>query len=174
MNSCAASCCTCFPKASYASAISVSWPIGDAPLSCHFAFTCSEPHSNRRSTKTPLPPMISGVARSVVDRWWSSRGSPLQKSNCVLLRCSPPHERTLSHSKSSRASACSAPLRLAEKQIASPHRLRSISTILPRWSQFPTSSAVLYRATPPAFSTAVSLHSISIGPHPPQPRPASF
>ena len=54
MNSYAASSCTCSPKGSYAFAILVSWPIGDVPLSCHYAFTCLARHNNRRQIKMPL------------------------------------------------------------------------------------------------------------------------
>jgi len=47
MNSCAASCCTCFPKASCASGTSASSPTAGAPHSYHFAFICSAQHRDR-------------------------------------------------------------------------------------------------------------------------------
>src|SRR5215470_20424688 len=104
MHSCAGSCCTCSPKASYVSATSVSWPTGGAPPSCRYAFTCSARHKNRKPNKTPPPPMtptISGAAPSVVERWWSSNGSHLPESNFVLHQRSPLlHETTLYDSRS--------------------------------------------------------------------------
>src|SRR5207302_2853174 len=95
MNSCVASSCTCYPKVSYAFAILVSWPIGDAPLSCRYVFTCLARHKSRRRIKMPLARTVSGVVPSVVDRWWSSKGSPLRKSNFAphhgsLLPLKPP------------------------------------------------------------------------------------
>ncbi len=50
MNSCAASCCTCFPKVSCASGTSAPWPTAGAPHSYHFAFICSA--QPRRQNKT--------------------------------------------------------------------------------------------------------------------------
>ena len=116
MNSCVASSCTCSPKVSYAFAILVSWPIGDVPLSCRYAFTCLARHNNRRRIKMPLARTVSGVAPSVVDRWWSSKGLRLRKSNFVLHHCSLlPHETLLSN-PNPRLSACSVPLRLNAEQ----------------------------------------------------------
>jgi hypothetical protein len=164
MNSCAASCCTCFPKASCASATSVSWPTGDAPLSCRLVFNCSAHHRKSRSIKTSLARTISGAAPCVVDRWWSSKGSRLQKSNFVLHRSPLPHETTFSNSNPSRVSACSVPLRLAAKQISPSSFLSALSAILFRNSQLSPSSAVLQRTVSATLRTAVSHHSISIGP----------
>src|SRR6267378_2100834 len=127
MNSCAASCCTCSPKASCASATSVFWPTGDAPPCCRFVFNCSAQHSNRRPTKTPVARTTSGAAPCVVDRWWSSKGSPSQKSNFALHHWSPlPHETTLSSSNLSHVLACSVPLRLAAEQIYSSNLLSAV------------------------------------------------
>src|SRR5271157_3802722 len=42
MSFCAASCCTCFPKASSAFATSAFSPTGGGPLSCHFAGKLSQ------------------------------------------------------------------------------------------------------------------------------------
>src|SRR5690348_10746223 len=123
MNSCAASCCTCFPQASCVSATSASWPTGDALYSYHCAFTSSVlQHSSRRRIKMLLPRTIFGVAPSVVDRWWSSRDSPLQKCNFVLRHWSPlQHDTALPSSNSSRVSARFVPLRLSAGQIPSAH-----------------------------------------------------
>ena len=106
-----------------------------------------------------------GAAPSVVDRWWSSRGSSLPKFNFVLHHWSPlPHETTLSSSNPSHASACSVPLRLASEQISSSNLLSVVSAILSRASQLPKSSVVLYRTVSAIFNAAVSSHSISKGP----------
>jgi hypothetical protein len=102
---------------SCASAILVSWPIGDVPLSCRYAFTCLARHKNRWRIKLPLARSVSGVAPSVVDRWWSSKGLPPQKSNFVLHRCSLlSHETLLPNPNPSRLSACSVSLRLNAEQ----------------------------------------------------------
>src|SRR5258705_3591315 len=117
MNSCVASSCTCSPKVSYAFAILVSWPIGDVPLSCRYAFTCLARQNNRRRIKMPLARTVSGVVPSVVDRWWSSKGLRLRKSNFVPHHCSLlPHETPLSNPNPSRLSACSVSLRLHAEQ----------------------------------------------------------
>src|SRR6267154_3605944 len=158
---------TCSPKVSYVFATSVSWPIGDVPLCSRFAFSCSARYKNPQPIRTSPPPMTRttfGAAPSVVDRWWSSKGSPLQKSNFVLHRCSLPHETTLSNSNPSRVSACSLPLRLAAQQISSSRLLGALYAILCRPSQPLLSSAMLYRTISATLHTAVSSHSISIGP----------
>src|SRR5260370_13525778 len=104
-------------------------------------------------------------APSVVDRWWSSRGTPLRTSNSGLHRWSLlPHETTLSSSNPSRVSACSLPLRLAAEQISSCRFLGAVYAIRFRASQLPLSSAVLCRTVSATPHTAVSPHSISIGP----------
>src|SRR5713226_9414478 len=165
MNSCVASSCTCSPKVSYAFAILVSWPIGDVPLSCRYAFTCLARHNNRRRIKMPLARTVSGVVPSVVDRWWSSKGLRLRKSNFVLLHCSLlPHETLLSNPNPSRLSACSVSLRLNAEQNSIRNFLGPSSTILSCPSPFPAPSAVLYRTVSATLHTAVSPHSISIGP----------
>src|SRR5260370_34675067 len=100
MSSCAASCCTCSRKVSCASATSASWPTANVPPPCHFASDCSTGH--RKPSKRPPPPVraIFGLAPSVVGRCWSSKDSPLLKSNFVLHRWSRlRHEATLSNSK---------------------------------------------------------------------------
>src|SRR5215467_229519 len=168
MSSCAASCYTCFPKVSCASATSVSWLTGDVPRSCRFAFTCSAQHKNREPNKTFHPPgthMTCGAVPSVVDRWWSSSVSLLPKSNFALHRCSLlPHETTLSSPHPSRVSACSISLRLNPEQNSFPRLLSAGSAILSRCSQLSPSAAVLSRTVSATLYTAVSYHSISIGP----------
>jgi len=55
-SSCAASCCTCFPKASCASATSASSPTGNALPSCRSAFNCSvTPRADPLRHHCPLP-----------------------------------------------------------------------------------------------------------------------
>ncbi len=166
MNSCAASSCTCSPKGSYAFAILVSWPIGDVPLSCHYAFTCLARHNNRRQIKMPLTRTVFGVVPSVVDRWWSSKGLRLHRSNFGLHRCSLlPHETPLSNPHPARLSACSVSLRLNAEQNSIRNSLGPSSTMLscPK-VRFPASPAVLYRTVSTTLHTVVSSHSISIGP----------
>src|SRR5882757_4005543 len=123
MNSCGASCCTCFPTASYASATSASWPTGAVPLSCLFAFSSSARHrqqSKTRQAPRTRTPLIFGSAPSVLDRWWSSRDSRLPRCNSVLHRWSPlPHETTLSINTILRASPRSVVVRLVAEQISS-------------------------------------------------------
>ena len=91
------------------------------PLSCLFAFPCSDRHrqqsKRRRALRTPL---IFGSAPSVLDRWSSSRDSRLPKCNFVLHRWSPlPHETTLSINKILRASPRSLVVRFMAEQIRS-------------------------------------------------------
>src|SRR6266436_6687401 len=137
MNSCVASSCTCSPKVSYAFAILASWPIGDVPLSCRYAFTCLARHNNRRRIKMPLARTVSGVVPSVVDRWWSSKGLRLRKCNFVPHHCSLlPHE-TLSPTRILHAS----------------QRALSLCALTQNKTPFSTSSA-----PPPRYSLA-RLHS---------------
>src|SRR5215469_2358773 len=165
MNSCAVSSCTCSPKASCAFATLGSWPIGDVPLSCRYAFTCLARHKNRRRIKMPLARTVSGVAPSVADRWWSSKGLRLQKSNFVLHRYSLlPHETPFSNSNLSRLSACCVSLRLNSEQNSILNFLSASSTILSCPSPLPASSAVLDRTVSATLHAAASSHSISIGP----------
>src|SRR5215469_542380 len=168
MSSCAASCCICFPKASCAFAISASWPTGDAPLCCRSVFDCSAQQKNREPNKTFHPPgthMTCGAVPSVVDRWWSSSGSRLPRSNFALHRCSLlPHETTLSSPNPSRVSPCSVSLRLNAEQNSFSRLLSACSAILSRRSQLSPSAAVLSRTVSATLYTAVSYHSISIAP----------
>src|SRR2546421_11023292 len=96
--------------------------IGRSPLlSCLFAFPCSARHRQQSKTpQAPRTPLIFGSAPSVLDRWWSSRGSQLPKCNFVLHRWSPlPHETTLSINKILRASPRPVVVRLITEQIRS-------------------------------------------------------
>ena len=169
MNSYVASCCTCFPTASYASATSASWPTGAVPLSCRFAFRCSARHRKQSKTRpAPRTPLIFGSAPSVLDRWWSSRDSRLPKCNFVLHRWSPlPHETTLSINKILRAPPRSVVVRLIAEQICSFSFLgRSLCHIFspkPR-SGRPERSTVLRSRVPAPPDANPSLHSICIGP----------
>src|ERR1700694_4449764 len=121
MHSYVASFCTCFRTASYASATSASWPTGAVPLSCLFAFRCSARHRKQSKTRqAPRTPLIFGSAPSVLDRWWSSKDSPLPRYNFVLHLWSPlPHETTLHSNKTLRASPRSVTLRLIAEPISS-------------------------------------------------------
>src|SRR5450631_244314 len=151
MNSCAASCCTCFRKFLCAFGTSDSSPTGDAPRSCHFAFICSAQH--RRPSKTypaAKTQVILGSAQNVVDRCRSSRGLLLPKSNFVLLPpCSPrPHETTIYHKKSFRASARSVSPRLVIPRTTAFYFLQpcfGTSFALSSPIQLPLSSVVLCR-----------------------------
>jgi hypothetical protein len=134
--------------------------------SLHYALTCLARHKNRRQIKKmPLTLTVFGVVPSVVDRWWSPKGLPLQKSNFVLHRCSLlPHETPLSNPHPARLSACSVSLRLNAQQNSILNFLSASSTLLSCPSPFPASSAPLYRTVSATLHTAVSSHSISIGP----------
>ena len=70
------------------------------------------------------PRAIFGSAPSVLDRWWSSRGSPLPRCNFVLHLWSPPHETTLNVTNTLRLSARSVASRLIAEQIPSSGFLR--------------------------------------------------
>jgi hypothetical protein len=102
MSSCAASCCICFPKVSYASETSASWPIADVPPLCHFAFNCSVQHHKPSKTSPPPVPAIFGLAPSAVGRCWSSKDLRLLRFSCVLHRPGMPlpHEKTVDITKS--------------------------------------------------------------------------
>jgi len=73
-----------------------------------------------KTPQAPRTPLIFGSAPSVLDRWWSSKGSRLPKYNFVLHRWSPlPHETTCSINKILRASPRSVVVRLIAEQICS-------------------------------------------------------
>src|SRR6266436_5119337 len=162
MNSCAASCCTCFPKVSCASGTSASSPTASAPHSYHFAFICSVQHRRQNKTfQVAKPQVIFGSAQNAVDRCWSSKDSPLPKSNFVLLPpWSPrPHETTLYHNKSLRVSARSVSPRLAIPQTAPFYFLKPCfrtSFALSSPIQLPLSSVVLCRTASAHLDTEPS------------------
>jgi Putative transposase len=86
------------------------------PLSFHSLGAAQEP----RAEQAPLAQTTFGAALCVVDRWWSSKGSRLQKSNFVLRHWSSlQHDTALPSSNPSRASARFVPLRLSAEQISS-------------------------------------------------------
>jgi hypothetical protein len=67
MSSCAASCCTCFPKVSCASGTSASSPTASVPHSYHFAFICSVQHRRQNKTfQAAKPQVIFGYAQNAV------------------------------------------------------------------------------------------------------------
>jgi hypothetical protein len=126
MSSCAASCCTYSPEASFASATLASSPTGGAPLSCRFAFNYSEPYRHRRPNQRPPLPSNRAHFRSVPNAaaaWWSSRDFPLPRSNSVLRPLSPEsrHETNFPKPQTSiRLSARSALVRLAAEKSSCP------------------------------------------------------
>jgi hypothetical protein len=63
----AASCCTCFRKVLCAFGTSDSWPTGDAPRSCHFAFICLA--QRRKQSKTYQAAKTQVTFGSVQMRW---------------------------------------------------------------------------------------------------------
>src|SRR5258708_1046852 len=168
MSSCAASCCTCFRKASCAFATSDSSPT--APRSCHFAFICSAQHSRQSKTYPAAKTrVIFGSAQNVVHRCRSSRGLLLSRSNSVLhLSWSLlPHESTLYSTKPLRVPARSVSLRLVLLQISSFHFLQlSLRKNSAPTSLFPPSlpAALLSHTVPANLGTAPSHNSICIGP----------
>src|SRR5271157_6086301 len=99
MSSCAAPCCTCFPKASSAFATSVSSPTGGGLLCCRFAGKPSPWFSRKPNQKHPplKKPDRFGSVLTVAGRWWSSRGLAPPNSNSARHPCSPepPHETTI-------------------------------------------------------------------------------
>ena len=170
MNSYVASCCTCFRMASCASGISDSWPTGDVPPPCRFALSCSawlQPRRPNKTRRAPTTQAIFGSVPSVLDRWWSSRGSPLPRCNFVLHLWSPPHETTLNITNTLRLSARSVASRLIAEQIPSSgflrHSLHNIFSHQPASGCF-VSSAVLRRITQVHSYATSPLHSICIGP----------
>src|SRR5271166_401633 len=98
MSFCAASCCTCFPKASSAFATSAFSPTGGGPLSCPFAGKLSQWFSRKPNHKPPPPrkPDRFGSVPTVAGPWWSSRGLRRLRSSSVHHPFSPepPHETT--------------------------------------------------------------------------------
>jgi hypothetical protein len=98
-----------------------------------------------------------------VDRCWSSKDSPLPKSNFVLLPpWSPrPHETTLCHNKSLRVSARSVSPRLAIPQTKPFYFLKprfATSFALSSPFQLPLASVVVCHTTAAHLDTAPSLN----------------
>ena len=99
---------------------------------------CFRRSALRRQSKprhhAPRTPVIFGSVPSVLDRWWSSRGSPLPRWNFVLhLGAALPYETTLHRKKTLCASPRSVALRLIAEQISSSGFLtHSLRNIFPR------------------------------------------
>jgi hypothetical protein len=94
-----ASCFTCSPRGSSASATSASSPTDAAPPCCHVASPLSTP-LHRKTNRNPRPhqPGPCGAVPSAAGRWLSSNDSPRHKSNSVLHRSwLQLHELTRSH-----------------------------------------------------------------------------
>src|SRR5208337_916231 len=170
MSSYADSCCICFRRVLCASETLASWPTVDAPHACRFVFTCSGRDQIHQPNKTPPPmtPPIFGAAPSVMAQWRSSKGLRLPKCDFVLHRWSwPLHENSLSNSNPSRAPARSVPVCFAANEILyfnfSAHSLGHRFALLPTLRRVGLSSALRSTARQ-QLKTALSLHSISIGP----------
>lgn len=150
MNSCAASCGTCSRKGSCAFATSVSWPTADAPLFCPSAFNCSAHHKAYPSGERlpSLTQTVFGDAPSVADRWWSSKGSPPQNSNCVPHHWSMPRHEKFSPTRIFRASyARSARVSLVTNQNSSPCFLTPLAHALFHLRSFLFSTLLLHHST---------------------------
>src|SRR5215831_14190918 len=122
MSFCGASCFTCYPRASSASATSASSPTEGAPPCCHAASPLSTPL--HRKTNRKLPPLLHrtrcGAVPSAAERWPLSNDSPRHNSNSVLHHCWPRlHELTRPHT------ALSAPFRASRRSV-SPLLLRQL------------------------------------------------
>jgi len=123
--------CTCFPRASSASATSASSPTEGAPPCCHGASPLSTPLHRKRNRK--LRPLLQrtrcGVVLSAADRWPSSNDSQRHNSNSVLHHSWPRlHEITRPHTALSarfRASCRSVSPLHADIFFLSPPRLPS-------------------------------------------------
>src|SRR5712664_299267 len=163
MNSCVASCCTYFRTASCASDTSASWPTGDVQLSCLFAFSRSA--RRRRQSKTghaPRTPVIFGSAPSVLNRWWSSRGSPLPRCNFVLHPgAALPHETTLHSKKTCVLRHDPSLFALSPNKSLLPASSHTLFATFFRNSQFPSASChLLCSAKQPRCTSTPALHSI--------------
>ena len=167
MNSYGASCCTCFRTASCATGISASWPTGNVPLSCRFAFSCSTRHRRRSKTRQASRTLtIFGAAPSVLGRWSSSRDSRLPRCNFVLhLWSRLAHERTLRITKTLRASTRLVALCFVAEQISfscfTKLFVRDYFALLPAPTHALLSSTLRCTAST-HLNAAPSLHSIPI------------
>src|SRR5208283_3574378 len=125
MSSSAASCCTCSPRASSASATSASSPTAGGLPSCRFAFKFSAPCSHLKpNQKPPLPGNRTrfGAVLNVVGPWWSSRDLRRPSSNSVRHPFSPepPHETTILSSRTRCSSPPAGVVRLSCPQTSYP------------------------------------------------------
>src|ERR1700722_15986833 len=95
-----ASCFTCSPRVSSASATSASSPTEGAPPSYHDASPLSTPlhRKTNRNPRLHQPPRPCGAVPSAADPWPSSNDLQPHKSNFVLHRSWPrSHEITRPH-----------------------------------------------------------------------------
>src|SRR2546422_9121519 len=180
MSSCAASCCTCFPRASSASATSASSPTGAAPLSYRCAAQhsgCSTPDRTRNIHAPGIEPSLA------LSQLWRADDRRREAHRCPDPT---PFPTAASHScrmkpPSPSRKAC---LLGRTRPRVSPRQIHPFFPLFPlaRYHRFPflptLNSQQLSSSPPPtapAFpDTALPLHSISIGPRPPHPRAASF
>src|SRR5271168_422958 len=172
MNSCAASYCTCSPKASCASATLASWPTGGAPIPCRSAFSCFLRGHGRRPTSTLQLPMVRkifGAVRNVLAPWWSSNDSLPPRCNSVLhlFQSLLPHETTIHITNVLGVFALSVLLCVLAQQISASRPSRS-STLRKLASPTKISRSILPVVRQRADSTGLHptppLHPIPIGP----------
>src|SRR5256714_3798854 len=167
MSSCAASCCTCFPRASFVSATSVSSLTADAPRYCRCASQHWAQFQYRSNRKPPLRNRtLFGVAPSVVDLWRSSNDLPLINSNSVLHHCWSLLQHETARPQRFRVSL----KRFAHQQTASqsksgsPRNLRTVHRVPP------PSALLLPRSLLRALDHTVFEYRFSL-PHPRAPSP---
>ena len=175
MNSCAASCCTCSPQASCASATSASWPTADAPCRCRSACSYCLLGPRRRPAKALAPPRVRkifGAVQNVLVPWRSSNDSLSPKSNFAphLFWSGLPHETTIDSASVSGVWGPTVLLRLLAQPIVASRSSRSgtlrklaspttIPLFMPPDVRPCADPAQLHNASPP--------HAIPIGPRPP-------
>src|ERR1700730_16376061 len=175
MNSCAASCSTCSPKASCASATSAAWPTADAPCCCRSAFSYCLLGPRRRPAKALPPPTVRkifGAVRNVLVPWRSSNDSLPPKSNSALhrFRSRLPHETTIDSTSVFGVWAPTVLLRLLAQQISASRSSRSCALrklTSPTTVPHSTPPVVRRWADPTHLHNASPPHSIPIGPRPP-------
>ena len=160
MSSCAASYCTCSPRASSASVTSASSPTEGVPFCCHGASPLSTPlhRKTNRKRRLLLQRTRCGAVPSVADRWSSSNDSQPHNSNFVLHHSwSRLHEITPPHT------ALSARFRASHRSV-SPSPLHTFFTPSDRVASNGNSPAHTPALPPPDFYTPLSPHSICIRP----------
>src|SRR5271166_509147 len=143
MSSCAASCCTCCPKASSVFATLASSPTAGAPLCCHFAFNYSAQSSHRRPNQNPpLSPA------SALSQMWRTHGgyretyrgpapTPFSIFSCRSRRMKQQFQAPSLGEPHRRPALCALPVR---KQPLPFHPRRKIS-VLPQPNHHPTNHA---------------------------------